>query len=185
MVSLGDMSSQQLQQLAVSADSMMSQNWTWVRLYGPNPTRHTQMTRPTTYVKKNSRIQHNPWQHDDQLITYTGDNYISKLMRNSAIADKPRDAFVQTFGVADLLKNTPLPICVTMPWSGRWWRWLRWNSENVQINLPNSLVISPLPTNITNSVRLHADGRPSRRSTVNQQCRSTEGVILQRAKWKK
>ena len=53
MVSLGDMSSQQLQQLAVSADSMMSQNWTWVRLYGPNPTRHTQMTRPNNICEKN------------------------------------------------------------------------------------------------------------------------------------
>ena len=30
-------------------------------------------------------------------------------MRNSAIADKPRDAFVQTFGVADLLKKHAPP----------------------------------------------------------------------------
>jgi len=34
--------------------------------------------------------------------------------RNSAIADKPRDAFVQCNGVADLIKM-PLSVCVTVP----------------------------------------------------------------------
>jgi len=34
--------------------------------------------------------------------------------RNSAIADKPRDAFVQ-MQWRGWTKSTPLPICVTMP----------------------------------------------------------------------